>query len=148
MTERPALVIGIGNPLRSDDGVGWRVVEALLAHAPARIDGKTVHQLTPELAEALQGIERVAFIDAAVDEEPGRIGSRRVVAERARLRGSHGLAPDELLGLAEWLGIQPIPEARLFTIGAQSLEHGSRLSEIVEEAVERVEARVTVWLRG
>jgi hydrogenase maturation protease len=148
MTERRALAIGVGNPLRSDDGVGWHVVEVLMERAIPGIEGTTVHQLTPELAELLRNVERVAFIDAAVDEGPGRIGCRRVVAEPARLRGSHGMAPGELLGLAERLGIQPAPEARLFTVGAQSLDHGSCLSEIVDQAVERARALVAVWLQG
>ena len=39
------LVIGIGNPLRGDDGVG-----ALLAE---QAGGRSVHQLTPELAAEL-----------------------------------------------------------------------------------------------
>jgi hypothetical protein len=58
------------------------------------------------------------------------------------------MAPGELLGLAERLGIQPAPEARLFTVGAQSLDHGDVLSRVVQRAVEGVQTRVAAWLYG
>ncbi len=48
---RKALIIGYGNVLRSDDGIGWHVAERLAADA--RFDDVTIlqrHQLTPELA--------------------------------------------------------------------------------------------------
>jgi len=44
-----ALIIGIGNPLRSDDGVGWVVAEQLTRDSDASSDVLTVYQLTPEL---------------------------------------------------------------------------------------------------
>src|SRR5580704_15594719 len=48
------LVIGYGNPLRSDDALGWHA-SRLLAQALAgqEVDVITCHQLTPELAEPL-----------------------------------------------------------------------------------------------
>ena len=52
---RGVLVIGYGNVLRSDDGVGWHVTERLASDA--RFASVTVlqrHQLTPELALDLE----------------------------------------------------------------------------------------------
>ena len=64
-----ALVIGIGNPLRGDDGVGWALVEDLEASLPDPgpcLELRVVHQLTPELAVELAEAQRVLFIDAWV----------------------------------------------------------------------------------
>ena len=49
---RKALIIGYGNPLRSDDGFGWHAGR-LLAQALAGQEAEviTCHQLTPELAD-------------------------------------------------------------------------------------------------
>lgn len=72
-----ALLIGYGNPLRSDDGLGWRVAEALRtqveqqaateATAQAQsLDIVTCQQLNPELAEAISRADLAIFVDAAV----------------------------------------------------------------------------------
>ncbi len=63
------LVIGIGNPLRGDDGVGWWLAERAEMSPPATPTGaallvRAVQQLTPELSEELAGARRVLFIDA------------------------------------------------------------------------------------
>ena len=52
------LVIGVGNPLREDDGVGWRLAEAL---AQAGVEVHTCHQLLPELAAELGRVDLVLF---------------------------------------------------------------------------------------
>ncbi len=59
------LVIGIGNPTRSDDGAGHAVVFGLSRLVP---DGtyRAVHQLTPDLAEDLAEASLVVFVDASV----------------------------------------------------------------------------------
>jgi len=54
---RKRLVIGIGNPLRGDDGVGTWLAEQAAVLTAAEPDGpvavRSVQQLTPELAEEL-----------------------------------------------------------------------------------------------
>ncbi len=63
------LVIGIGNPLRGDDGVGWWLAERAEQLPPATPTGsallvRAVQQLTPELSGELAAVRRVLFIDA------------------------------------------------------------------------------------
>ena len=49
------LIIGFGNPLRSDDGVGWRAAEELEHKlSGSGVEVITCHQLTPELADTVQ----------------------------------------------------------------------------------------------
>ena len=74
-----ALIIGYGNPLRSDDGFGWHA-SRLLARELAGQDAEviTCHQLTPELAEPLSQCSRAVFIDADAEGDPGDIHRRDV----------------------------------------------------------------------
>ena len=77
----PSLLIGIGNPLRGDDGVGPWLVETWgrrrarrgavrgaqrgeVGELPARLQVRVVDQLLPELAEELATMQRVLFVDA------------------------------------------------------------------------------------
>jgi hypothetical protein len=65
-----SLLIGIGNPLRGDDGVGPWLVEtwgrrrAWRGVLPARLQMRVVDQLLPELAAELAVVRRVLFVDA------------------------------------------------------------------------------------
>ena len=67
------LIIGLGNPLRRDDGVGVRVVELLAARdLPAGVE--VVDGGTPGLGlvPLLEGRQRVILVDAAdLGREPG-----------------------------------------------------------------------------
>ena len=69
------LIIGYGNPLRGDDGVGWRVVEEIQGwKAEGRgqkgdvgsVEAVAYHQLMPELAEVISRVDRV--IDVSQEE--------------------------------------------------------------------------------
>jgi hydrogenase maturation protease len=58
------LVIGYGNTLRSDDGVGPLVAEQVDTWNLLNVRSLSVHQLTPELAADIAQVETVFFIDA------------------------------------------------------------------------------------
>ncbi|MGB3511128.1 MAG: hydrogenase maturation protease [Microcoleaceae cyanobacterium] len=58
------LIIGYGNTLRSDDGAGQRVAELVAEWNLPNVRSLPVHQLTPELAEAISEAELVIFVDA------------------------------------------------------------------------------------
>ena len=74
------LIIGYGNPLRGDDGVGPRAAELLADRGgvtpPLLPDGVQVlvcHQLTIELAPQIAEADRLILIDARATGEPGSI---------------------------------------------------------------------------
>ena len=68
------LIIGYGNPLRGDDGFGWHAALRLREIIQdAGIEILAVHQLTPELMDAISRARRVIFIDAAVGEDAGKL---------------------------------------------------------------------------
>jgi hydrogenase maturation protease len=60
------LVLGLGNPILSDDGVGVRVAQAIQAHLPpdADVDVQEASLGGLTLMESMLGYERVILIDA------------------------------------------------------------------------------------
>src|SRR5215472_4005839 len=78
------LIIGYGNPLRADDGVGWRMacrLGELVRDEPFEV--LAVHQLTPELAEPISRAELVIFVDASHNGLPGSWKCERLVLNTA-----------------------------------------------------------------
>ena len=63
---RKTLVLGLGNPILGDDGVGWRVAEAVQTrlgtlHAAVEVDFASLGGLS--LMERMLGYERVILVD-------------------------------------------------------------------------------------
>jgi hydrogenase maturation protease len=133
-TGGPALIIGIGNPLRGDDGIGpWLVTEleqelgreAGAAAPPASC--RVVRQLLPELAGELAGAARVLFVDAwrAPTGSQAELAALGAAGPGPHAGGEgpgswsfgHGFGPGELLALAALLHDTP-PRADLLRIPA------------------------------
>lgn len=142
-----ALVIGYGNTLRRDDGVGVRVTE-MLAEDPrfGGVDVAAVHQLTPELALDIGDCAVVVFIDADTAGEPGEITVREVAISAPRSdadaraepgASTHHVGAGELLALAEQL-IGHRPAGFAVGIGVADLELGEGLSPVVEASLHEV----------
>jgi hydrogenase maturation protease len=133
------MVVGYGNSLRSDDGVG-PAVAARLAGDP-RLAGviiRSEHQLTPELAADASQASLLVLVDAGTDEAPGEVSVRRL--EPSPVEGgttwTHHLDPSALVGLARELW-GSAPPVIVVSIGPASLEVGEGLTEIVAPAVTR-----------
>lgn len=126
------VVIGFGNPLRGDDGIGWRAAELVEAR---RADAEVIacHQLTPELADRLGDATLAIFLDASIAQEPGTVRVEPLAPVEYR-GGSHHLTPAQLLGLAERLKRRVCPAA-LITAGAFSMDVSERTSGVCEPCV-------------
>ena len=126
------LVIGYGNPLCGDDGVAWRVVEALEIVLPVD-SAAAVHQLTPEWAETISVVDRVIFVDAAVGSVPGEIQSF-LIAPSVSNPGSHEMTPEGILAMATDL-FGRCPLAHMVTITGGSFDLSETLTPPVAAAV-------------
>ena len=132
------LILAYGNPLRSDDGVAWRAADMLERQFP-RVAILRLHQLTPELADAIRDYDCVIFIDAACDEgldrEPGTVRVEEIRGKAAGpSRFSHTLSPQRVLNLAEQL-YAAHPRAFVVMVTGASFDHGSALSPPVANAL-------------
>jgi hydrogenase maturation protease len=135
-TEAPVLVIGYGNVLRGDDGVGWAAARRLARRLPRRLASvMMVHQLLPELAEPISRAQRAIFIDADERLAPGQV-CQKIVRPLDRADGTigHHQSPGGLLRLARDL-YGRAPEAMVFSIGATSFDFRPTLSAEVRRAL-------------
>jgi hydrogenase maturation protease len=132
------LVVGYGNPLRSDDGLGWHAA-GLLVDDP-RLDGVTVlqrHQLTPELAFDMSTAALVMLVDATRNRPPGTFAICRIERAGDAATLSHHLGPANLVALAYEL-YGRAPDVFLLSCGAELFDMRDRLSPTVEAALPRV----------
>jgi hydrogenase maturation protease len=132
---RHVLVIGYGNELRADDGVGRAIVERLVADPRAR-DARllSVRQLTPDLAVDVAEASLVVFVDAAADLQPGEVAVRPVSADVGAGAFSHHVSVGGLPGLARELYGRS-PESVTVSVGLESTALAEGLSPAVEAAV-------------
>lgn len=128
------VVIGIGNPLRGDDSVGWAVVEALWADSLPGITAVTTHQLLPELIEQFYQASQVIFVDASVEGEPGDVCVTAVLPSTDGPAASHHVHPGVLMAFGEKL-YGKMPPATLITITGQDFSYKEQLSSSVQEAI-------------
>ncbi|MGC8742168.1 MAG: hydrogenase maturation protease [Candidatus Sumerlaeaceae bacterium] len=144
------LVIGYGNPLRGDDGVGWHVATQLFEHMGAeRCDVRTLHQLVPELVDDLARSELAVLIDASADHSPGSVRIRELQCKALPKEGgtfSHHVGPGELLTLTATL-YGRIPRTFLCTIGGEDFGYSERLSQTAQTAVQQAMALIVALLR-
>lgn len=126
--------VGIGNPLRGDDGAGWAVVEALAELAIGPVRTVCVHQLLPELLDAIHTAKQVVFIDASVDGEPGSVVVTSIQPASDGPASSHQLHPAVLLAMGVEL-YGRMPSTTLITITGQEFGYREELSLSVQQAV-------------
>lgn len=136
------LILGIGNTLLGDDGVGVHVADALRSR-PARTDGLEVLDggtLSFTLADAIGGADRLVVVDAArLDSPPGTIrvfegaAMDRFVAGTRRA-SVHEVSLLDLLTVAQLSGQLPRQRA-LIGIEPERVHWSDRLSDRVERAV-------------
>jgi hydrogenase maturation protease len=118
---RPILVLGLGNPLQGDDGVGCRVIEALEGRElPPGVEVMDAGTPGVGLINLLEGRQRAIIVDAAeMGRQPGEVVRFR--PEDVTLTGSterfslHRTAVADALALAHALNL-PLPEIIVFGV--------------------------------
>ncbi len=136
------LVLGYGNPIRSDDGLGWRIaVELFRANASPDVLVLPCHQLTPDLAETASSAETVIFVDCSRKGQPGEIHCEEVRSQSGPASFTHDLSPAALLDLAAEL-FGTCPKAYLFTICGECFEPGENCSPAVDSRIPELKAMI------
>jgi hydrogenase maturation protease len=148
------LVIGYGNPLCGDDGIGPCVVEQLalaMEELNFEVEYLTLRQLTPELAEPISRAQLVIFVDAAVGGMVGEISCSELIPSTetfsmTRSTFTHYMNPIALLESARLL-YGNCPRAYLYTIAGENFKLGDSFSQVVEstlssQLLEQLKARI------
>jgi hydrogenase maturation protease len=132
----PVVVLGMGNLLRRDEGIGVRALQRLqelymLPSTVRLVDGGT---LGLELLSYLEDADRALVLDATLsDEGPGtlvHISGDDVPAYFGMRTSPHEIALPDLLAVARLRGVSP-PELVLVGLHPASIELGWELSDIV-----------------
>lgn len=142
--EATTVVIGIGNPMRRDDGLGPAAIERLADTAEVDLaefvvlDGEATR-----LVEAWRGRARAIVIDAVRRDTPaGTIHRIDLGAEEAqpgtiRLTSSHGAGLAEAIALGRVLDALP-NSLVVFGVEPDDVTHGEGLSPAVAGALQQL----------
>jgi hydrogenase maturation protease len=143
VTQGSTLVLGMGNPILSDDGVGLLVAERLRRRAlPAGVEVQTSEVAGLRLLELVRGFTRVIIIDAIIS---GRAPGEIVRYEASDFKGGHRYGSAHSIGLhtalelGHTLGYDMPAEVTVFAIEAHDVEtFGEELSPPVAAAADRL----------
>jgi hydrogenase maturation protease len=127
------LVIGYGNELRRDDGVGPKVAASVAKWNLPGVRALICHQLMPELADPIASAERVVFVDASVGEAYA-VQMRDIEPSNSLQIVTHAADPRSLLALAKQT-FGHCPPASWLSIPIQDLDFGDELSPLAQKGI-------------
>jgi hydrogenase maturation protease len=144
-----ALVIGIGNDFRSDDGVGLAVAAEIAKRHLRGVRVMTAIGEPASILDAWAGVPLAVVVDAAMGEgaTPGRI--RRWTPDdenQPTVVSSHALGLPQTYALGQAVGQIP-QHLTVFTVDAEDIEHGLTLTPAVCAAVPAAVEAVLAELR-
>ncbi|MGA9191346.1 MAG: hydrogenase maturation protease [Anaerolineales bacterium] len=142
------LVLGLGNPILRDDGVGLRVAQALrlvLANVPGiEVDENTWGGL--RLMERLVGYDRVIVVDAMCTGAPA--GTVRLLSPddmpTRRSASPHDTSLPVALELGRRVGLSVPESADITLVGIEALD----VDNFGEDLTPEVEAAIPVAVRA
>lgn len=137
-------LLGVGNPLRGDDGIGAFVCAEMDGQKLPGLVTRTVHQLDPALLEELAGFENLVIVDAAVNE--AGVSFRRLPDDEAgAVSSSHHVNAQLLQTLAKML-YDRCPVFYLCAVGAVSFGMGEGLSPVAKKNAGEAVRTLTGWI--
>ncbi|MFZ7113691.1 MAG: HyaD/HybD family hydrogenase maturation endopeptidase [Desulfatiglandales bacterium] len=145
--EKNILILGIGNILLSDDGVGIRVIERLqdryaFAENVSLMDGGV---LGLNLVGAISEADQVIVVDALKNgEDPGtlyRLDGDAIPSRSGKMNSLHHIGFPEILETCRILG--HVPDIVVIGIEPEDIEsHNLELTPAVESMVDELTAMV------
>lgn len=154
---QPVLIIGVGNPDRGDDAIGWIAAERLAALAPP---GARILRCSGDILALIESWRAAAAVilmdasspqpasDAPGAQPSGRPGTLlRIDAAAEGLpaaltnHSTHGFGVAEAIELARALGVLP-PTVLVYAVEGETFEAGAPLSPAAAAALETLIDRV------
>jgi hydrogenase maturation protease len=130
------LVIGYGNTLRGDDGIGPYLAQRLQKqYSGSKLKVLAVHQLTPELAHTIaeSQVRMVIFIDAIADGSLTQPKIEKLEPKNTSPKG-HTLEPSQLLYLSDYL-YGHLPQCYWVLMPGVNFEFGETFSEVTTNSI-------------
>ena len=148
------LVLGLGNSIMGDDGVGLRIVQEVRRHLRdcTTVDVDECYAAGPTLLDFIVGYDALVFVDSLVCDAPrGTVlqPKREQLPDQPATIDAHGMGLLGVLNLGENMGLHVPRKLSIVAVAVEpNMEASEELSAEVEaaipEAVERVleEARL------
>jgi len=148
------LVLGVGNPILQDDGVGIHVINTLREHLKdTRVIVDIAYTGGMNLLDMIRGFDKVILVDA-IKQENSKTGEvkRFPLDEAPAVHSSnpHDVSLSEALHLAKQLGEKNLPK-EIVVIGIivkNTLDFGEHLSTEVASAVPNAVTMVLAELKN
>lgn len=141
-----AVVIGIGNRLRGDDGAGVAVAERLRGRVPPGVEVISCNEEPSRLMDAWEGADSLVLVDTVSSgAPPGTLhrfdAGEEAVPARTFRSSTHAIGIAETIELARALGRLP-RRVRVYGVEAGGFETGAALTPAVAAAVISLAAAV------
>ncbi len=148
------IVLGVGNPILQDDGVGLHVIDALRGYGlNPKVTLETATTGGMNLLDLIRGYEKVILIDAVKQNggHPGEV-KRLPLSDIPTVHSCnpHDVSLSEALQLAEQLGEPSLPSS-IILIGItveNTYEFGEQLSSKVASAIPKAITMVLEELKN
>ncbi len=140
-SKKSKLILGCGNLLLQDEGVGVHLIEYLKdKKLPADVellDGGTAGFA---LVDFIRGAEKVVIVDAVKGGgEPGEIycfGAEDFETEDSPKTSLHDITLKDVFAMAKKLG--PLPEIRIIGIEPKNIDYGTELSAEIKRLLPKI----------
>jgi hydrogenase maturation protease len=146
MNHVPTLVIGYGNRLRGDDGVGPAIADIVASWKIPGVRALAVSQLAPELVAELKDAKRVLFVDASANPITEPFTTYIVEPKESRGGLGHHSDPAHLLALT-WDLEARYPDTWLLAINVRSLDLSDSITEIAYGNMQAALAWIRRWAK-
>lgn len=138
------IIVGLGNPILGDDGVGWKVVEEIRQHLPegSRVDVECLSVGGLSLMEHLIGYDRAILVDSFIAdaEDVGSILIRKLNDlpnySAFHITSTHDTSLQNAIQLGREMGAKLPEDVIVIGVAIQRIsEFGEELSKPVMETV-------------
>jgi hydrogenase maturation protease len=151
MQRKNILVMGIGNYLMGDEGLGVHTIEQLITEGPLEgvdyIDGGTGGFY---LLEYFEQYEHVILIDATLDNNP--VGTIRAIRPRfaadfPQAMSTHDIGLKDLISALQLL--DRMPEVYLFVVSIATIQQqGIEMTDEITAVIEKLKYKIKDLIRA
>ena len=138
-TNKKILVLGIGNIILKDEGVGVRVAERMMKMSlPPNVEVLDGGIKGLDLVYFIEGRDKVIVVDAVkAGAPPGtlfRFTDKDLAQKKGMLRSGHGIDFSDVVAIAHMTFTDP-PEIIFYGIEPESLDPSMELSPLMEQNI-------------
>jgi hydrogenase maturation protease len=143
------LILGIGNYLMGDEGVGVHVANRLINEAlPANVDVVDGGTGGFHLLGYFEGYETIILIDATLDDNPNgtiRLIKPRFAQDFPKAMSTHDIGLKDMVSALQLLG--KMPNIQLFVVSIESLQQqGIELTPEIDAVVPSLIEKIKILL--